>query len=305
MDPLSEVIRLSRPRSYSIGATDVGGELAIEFPAHEGVFFYSVSSGVCWLQVEGGEPTLLRGGDGVVLASGRPFVLASSLEAPRIDAAQVFDGRRNGSVEAWNGGGGCMMFAAYFTFDTGFTRFIFDGLDAIVRIQDERARGALRLAIEQMIEELQDGRPGHEVVVEHLVHIALVKVLRFHLSEAAPLRTGWLYALADRQLSQAIAAMQSDPARAWTVQSLSAVAAMSRTRFATRFKAATGTPPLEFVTQLRMLMSARKLAQAGTRISAIAQEVGYESESAFSTAFKRVMGTSPRRYAAGIQRAQA
>jgi AraC-like DNA-binding protein len=299
MDPLSEVIRLARPRSYTVGATDVGGELAIAFPAHAGAFFYSVAGGQCWLQVEGcGAPTLLGAGDCVVLSSGRPFVLASDLDLPRTDAATLFDGRPNGSIDTWNGGNGCMMFAAHFEFDAGFSRFIFEHLDPLIRIHDPLARAALRQAIEQMIEELQAARPGHEVVVEHLAHIALVKVLRFHLAEAAQQRTGWLYALADTQISRAMAAMQSDPAHPWTVASLSQVAAMSRTAFAIRFKATTGTPPLDFLTQLRMLMASKKLGQPGARIGAIAQAVGYESESAFSAAFKRVMGASPRRYAA-------
>lgn len=299
MDPLSQVVRLSKPRSYTVGATDVGGEVAIAFPAHSGAFLYSVARGQCWLEVDGGdEPTLLRAGDCVVLCRGRPFVLASDLALPRTDAATLFDGRGNGSIESWNGGGGCMMFAAHFEFEDGFSRFIFDRLDAVIRIHDRTARAALRQAIEQMIEELQTARPGHEIIVEHLAHIALVKVLRFHLSEAAQQRAGWLYALADQKLSPVIAAMQSEPGRPWTVEMLGRVANLSRTAFAIRFKAATGTAPLDFLTQLRMLIAAEKLSRPGGRISVIAEEVGYESESSFSAAFKRVMGTSPRRYAA-------
>ena len=297
MDPLSEVIRLARPRSYSVGATDVGGDIAIAFPAQAGAFFYSVARGRCWLQVDGsGDAVLLEGGDCVVLPSGRAFTLASDLSLPRTDAATLFDGRPNGSVTSWNGGGGCLMLAAHFEFDAGFSRFIFERLETIVRIQDGVARTALRQAIEQMIEELHAAHPGHEVVVEHLAHIALVKVLRFHLSEHAEQRTGWLYALADPSLSRAIGAMQSDPGQPWTVASLGETAAMSRTVFATRFKAATGSAPLEFLTRLRMLVAARKLAQPGARISVVAQGIGYDSESAFSTAFKRVMGTSPRQF---------
>jgi len=297
MDPLSEVVRLARPRTYTVGATDVGGDIALAFPAHVGAFFYSVAAGGCWLQVDGyGEPTWLGAGDCVVLSSGRPFVLASDLDLPPTAAATLFEGRANGSIASWNGGNGCMMMAAYFEFDAGFSRFIFEHLEPVVQIEDQAARTALRLAIEQMIEELQAARPGHEIVVEYLAHIALVKVLRFHLAEAAQQRTGWLYALADPQISQTIAAMQSDPARPWTVASLGQVAAMSRTGFATRFKASTGTPPLDFLTQLRMLIATQKLNQPGARIAAVAQAVGYDSESAFSAAFKRVMGASPRRY---------
>jgi AraC-like DNA-binding protein len=298
MDPLSNVIRQSKPRSITVGATDVGGDLAIRFPAHDGVYLYSLATGTCWLQVEGDrEPMLLATGDCVVLPSGRPFLLATDLHLAPADATVVFDGRPNGSVAPFNGGGRCMMFAAHFEFDADFSRFLFSLLDPVVQIHDPGAKEALRVAIEQMIEELQLGRPGCEIVVDHLAHIALVKILRFHLSEVDLARSGWLYALADRQMGMAIAAMHDAPSRRWTVAALAQVAAMSRTAFATRFKSTVGRAPMDYLTQLRMLMAARRLAVPGTRVSAVGQELGYDSESSFNTAFKRAMGMPPRRYA--------
>ena len=303
MDPLSEVIRQSKPRSITVGSTDVGGEIAIRFPAHDGAYLYSLETGKCWLQVQGNAEAMRLGpGDCVVLPSGRPFLLANDMSLPPTDAAVVFDGRANGSMAAYNGGGRCLMFAAYFEFEPGFSRFLFSALDTVVRIQDPEAKAALRVAIEQMIDELQRGSPGCEVVVDHLAHIALIKVLRFHLSEVAHARPGWLYALADRQMSVAIAAMHDTPSRRWTVASLASLCAMSRTTFATRFKATVGTAPLDYLTQLRMLMAAKRLIEPGTRVSVVAQELGYESESAFSAAFKRAMGLPPRRYAEKVRR---
>lgn len=303
MDPLSEVIRQCNPRSVTVGATDVGGDIAIHFPAHEGAFFYSVAYGECWLQVKGeADPILLGAGDCVVLPSGRPFVLASSLDLPPTDAAVVFEGRANGSIAAYNGGGRCMMFAAQFEFDSALSRMLLSVLEPIVRINDPEAKAALREAIEQMINELQRARPGCEIVVDHLAHIALIKVLRYHLAEVAHARPGSLYALADRQMGAALAAMHETPARRWTVASLAQVSAMSRTAFATRFKATVGKAPLDYLTQVRMLMAARRLAEPGTRVSVLAQDLGYESESAFSTAFKRATGLPPRRYAESIKR---
>lgn len=298
MDALSEVIRLSRLRGYAVGATDVGGEVAIAFAAHEGMFLYCVASGECLLQVQGVEPVRrLRAGDCVVLASGRAFVLASDLGLPRTDAAVVFASRANGSIGTWNGGGGCMMFAAHLEFDSGFARFLFDRLPPVVLVEDRAARAALRSCLEQMMEELHAARAGHELVVEHLVHIALVKLLRFHLAESAHQAAGWLGALADARLGPVIAAMQAQPARAWTVASLAQVAAMSRTAFATRFKSVTGSAPLDFLTLLRMRIAAGLLEQPHARVSEVAQAVGYGSQAGFSTAYRRVMGVSPRRRA--------
>ncbi|MDE3010985.1 MAG: AraC family transcriptional regulator [Pseudomonadota bacterium] len=298
MDPLSEVIRLSKPRSITVGATDVGGDIAIRFAAHEGAFLYCLESGECCLQVEGDADVIRLGaGDCVVLPSGRPFVLASDMGLPPLDADRVFDGRPNGSVAAYNGGGRCLMFAAHFEFESGFSRFLFGVLDAVVRVNDPAAKATLREAIGQMIAELQQGLPGSEAVVDHLAHIALVKILRFHLSEAAHERSGWLYALADPRIGAAISAMHDAPSRRWSVAALASVSAMSRTAFATRFKATVGKAPMDYLTQLRMLMAAKRLAEPGARVSIVAQELGYESESSFSAAFKRAMGLPPRRYA--------
>jgi len=303
MDPLSEVIRQSKPRSITVGATDVGGETAIRFPAHEGAYLYCVESGGCWLHVEGDAEALQLGaGDCVVLPSGRSFVLAFDLDQPPLGSDVVFAGRPNGSIAAYNGGGRCLMFAAHFEFETGFSRFLFSALGTVVRVNDREAKVTLREAIEQMIEELQRGRPGCEIVVDHLAHIALVKILRFHLSEVAHARSGWLYALADARMGVAIAAMHDSPSRRWTVATLASACAMSRTTFATRFKATVGKAPMDYLTQLRMLMAARRLAAPGARVAAVAQDLGYESESSFSAAFKRAMGQPPRRYAEHARR---
>jgi len=302
MDPLSEVIRQARPRSVTVGATDVGGDIAIRFPAHQGAFLYCLESGHCWLQVDGDAAcTRLHAGDCVVLPSGRPFLLASDLDLPPIDAAVVFDGRPNGSVATYNGGG-CMMFAAHFEFESGFSRFLFGNLDPVVRVSEAQARATLRCAIDQMIDELQRGRPGCEIVVDHLAQIALVKILRFHSSEVAHTRPGWLYALADSRMGAAISAMHDAPSRRWSVASLARVSAMSRTAFATRFKSTVGQAPMDYLTRLRMLMAAKRLAEPGARVSVVAQELGYESESSFSAAFKRVMELPPRRYTESARR---
>ena len=306
MDPLSEVIRQSKPRSITVGATDVGGDIAIRFAAHKGAFLYCLESGECFLQVDGDAESLhLRAGDCVVLPSGRPFLMASDMNLPPLDAAIVFDGRPNGSVAAYNGGGRCMMFAAYFEFESGFSRFLFGVLNSVVRVSEPAAKATLREAIDQMIDELQRGRPGCEVVVDHLAHIALVKILRFHLSEVAHARSGWLYALADSRMGVAIAAMHDEPSRRWTVASLASRTAMSRTAFATRFKTTVGKAPLVYLTQLRMLIAAKRLADPGARVSMVARDLGYESESSFSAAFKRAMGMPPRRYAEHARRGGA
>lgn len=297
MDPLSSVIGFLRPRSTTVGATDVGGPIAIAFAAHAGAYFYSVAAGQCWLSVDGEtEPLLVRAGDCVVLPSGQSFTLSSDLGLAPLPADQVFDGRPNGSIGVYNGGGGCTMFAAHFEFEADASRFLLSQLPAILAIRDAHARAAMRSALEQMIEELRRCEPGCDAIVEHLAHIALVKVLRFHLAESAGERPGWLFALAYPQMRAVLTAMHDDLSRAWTIDELAAIGAMSRTTLATRFKTIVGVPPMAYLTSLRMLKAVKRLGEPGTRTSQVAVEVGYESEAAFNAAFKRVLGMPPRRY---------
>jgi AraC-like DNA-binding protein len=110
---------------------------------------------------------------------------------------------------------------------------------------------------------------------------------------------GWLFALADKQMSSAISTMHDDPAHRWTIQKLVERAGMSRSIFALKFKQTVGASPMEYLTRWRMLLTGHKLTNSTDPISVIALSLGYESESAFSTAFKRVMGCSPRQYSRG------
>ena len=110
---------------------------------------------------------------------------------------------------------------------------------------------------------------------------------------------GWLFALADKQISAAIGAMHEDPAHGWTLQALAERAGMSRSTFALKFKAMVGASPMDYLTRWRMLLAGDRLASSSDPVSVIALSLGYESESAFSTAFKRVMGCSPRQHSRG------
>jgi AraC-like DNA-binding protein len=116
---------------------------------------------------------------------------------------------------------------------------------------------------------------------------------------------GWLFALADRQMGAAITAMHEDPAYPWTLQELAERVDMSRSTFALKFKETVGKSPMEYLTRWRMLLAGDRLTNSADSISVIALSLGYESESAFSTAFKRIMGCSPRQYGRGRKLAAA
>jgi AraC-like DNA-binding protein len=300
MDPLSDVLSLLKPRSYSSGGFDVGGELSIQFPRHDGVKCYAVLSGHCWLSVEDiADPVRLKTGDCFLLPSGRPFRLASDLSLTPIDARTIFAKPGSGRIHSFNGGGDCFIAGGHFAFTGKHAEILLGVLPPIVHIQNESDKEAMRWSLERMRQELREPQPGGSLIAQQLACMMLVQALRLHLAEGLRGGVGWLFALADPQISIAITAMHNTPARHWTLQELAEHTGMSRSTFALKFKQTVGQSPMDYLTRWRMLLAGDKLTNSGDPISTIALSLGYESESAFSTAFKRVMGSSPRHYGRG------
>jgi AraC-like DNA-binding protein len=299
MDPLSDVLSLLKPRTYVSGGFDVGGEWAIQFPQKDGIKCYAVVSGACWLSVEGVlDAVHLQTGDCFLLPTGRPLCLASDLALAPIDASAFYTNARNGGIVSLNGGGSCLIVGGHFTLTGGHARILLGTLPPIVHLQTESDKAALRWSLERMRQELREQRPGGVLVTQQLAYMMLVQALRLHL-EAGGGGVGWMFALADKQLSSAMNAMHENPANRWTLQTLAERAGMSRTIFTVRFKKTVGSSPMEYLTRWRMLLAGDRLQHTTDAVSEIALSLGYESESAFSKAFRRVMGCSPRQYARG------
>jgi len=303
MDPLSDVLSLLKPRSYMVRGFDVAGPWSIRVGPHDGIKCYAMVSGECWLAMEGvPEPVRLQAGDCVLLPSGQPFRLAADLSLTPVGVETIVSGARDGAVTVFNGGGDCFCIAGWFAFAGHHAGVLLRVLPPIVHIRKDADRAALRWALEQMMQELREPLPGGHLVAQHLAHMVLVQALRLYLAEGSSGGVGWLFALADPQMSAAIDAMHRDPARRWTLPALAERAGMSRSSFAQKFKAAVGASPMDYLTRWRMLLAGERLENSSDPISAIALSLGYESESAFSTAFKRVMEASPRKYGRGRNR---
>lgn len=300
VDPLSDVLSLLKLRSYISGGFDAGGDWSVAFVPHEGIKLYAVMSGECWLAVDGvPEPVRAKAGDCFLLPRGRPFRIATDLSLPPVDASTIYTGVRDGGVRVHNGGGDYFSVGGHFALEGEQAQVLLGMLPPIVHIHREADKEVLRWCLERMRDELREPQPGGFLVAQQLATTLLVQALRLHLADKVNDNVGWLFALADKQMSAAINAMHADPARRWTLQDLAQHAGMSRTTFAVRFKAMVGDSPMDYLTRWRMLRAGDRLVNSDDPISLIARKLGYESESAFSTAFKRVMGCSPRQYARG------
>jgi AraC-like DNA-binding protein len=298
MDPLSDVLSLLKPQSYMSAGFDAGGDWSIQFSdQRDCIKCYAVVSGQCWLAVEGvPDAVRLKTGDCFVLPSGRPFRLASDMSLTPVDAVPIFSPAREGGVVTYNGGGDLFLVGSRFAVSGNHAGILLGMLPPIVHIWKESDQAALRWSVERMMQELRDRQPGGFLVAQHLAHMMLVQALRLNVAEGVRGGVGWLFALADKQMGAAIGAMHEDPAHRWTLQELAERVGMSRSSFALKFKETVGASPLDYLTRWRMLLAGDRLVNSSDPVSVIALSLGYESESAFSTAFKRVMGCSPRQY---------
>jgi AraC-like DNA-binding protein len=297
MDPLSDILSLLKTRAYVAGGITAGGQWSVRFPGHKVIKCYSVITGECWLSVENvKEPVRLRAGSCLLLPRGWPFVLASDLTLSPMDGLEL-----RSTQERYNGilsvspGEDVFILGSHFQLE-GDARFLLDILPPIVMLQNELQKESLRWAVERMLREMRDPQPGSTLIAQQVAYTLLIEALRLHLVDDLQCGTGWLFALADNRMAAALSSLHQEPARAWTLQELARSAGMSRTAFAQTFKKTVGKPPMEYLTHWRMTLAAKRRLQPGETISSIAPTLGYKSESAFSTAFKRQWGASPREY---------
>lgn len=298
MDPLSELLSLLKPKSYITAGFDAGGSWALVLDDLAGrIKCYAVMEGECWLAVDAEDPILLREGDCFILPTGRRATIASDLGVEPKLASQTLDPDRSGEVVVYNGGGDVLLVGSRFELDGRHAEAMLGALPSFILVETSEDRARLRLYIDLMMEEFRSGRPGASQVAQNLSHMMLAQALRLYIENLPEGHVGWFSALADPKLSLAIAAIHSEPSRGWTVEGLARRAGMSRTSFSQRFGLRVGETPISYLTRWRMMSAGAKLVQGQETIAQIAMTLGYSSEQAFSTAFKRVMGHSPRHYA--------
>ena len=175
-------------------------------------------------------------------------------------------------------------------------RLLLDVLPPLIHIRGASKQApVLGWLLQQLVCEREENLPGASVASAQLAHLMFIQILRAHFESTDVLDAGWLHAVTDKRIAPALRLMHGDPSRPWQLEELARAAAMSRATFATYFKAVAGTTPLAYLAQWRMRLAEQDL-RGGTPVGALAQKLGYASESAFSNAFKRITGISPKAY---------
>ena len=274
MDPLSDILSLMRPNSYGFRGLDAGPHWALKYGRAEGIKCFAIRSGACWLSLDDtAAPVRLLAGDFVLLPTRNAFRLCSTLDEPAIDAYAYFPTIPIGETAVLDGGGSCAGVGGYFEFKGVQAERLLGALPPVVHINAPTDKIVLRGSIERLMRELRSPQLGSSLIAEHLAQALLIEALRLHLADQTHAGRGWLFALSDRQMHPAFAAMHAYPAQRWTLAALARVAGMSRSSFALRFRNMTGDSALEYLTRWRMMLAADRLANAALPIAAIAQSV--------------------------------
>jgi AraC-like DNA-binding protein len=296
-DPIAAAIGLLRPRTVVDPGFHAAGSWAVRFEAFGYVRIGGVEQGECWLALDGHEPVLLREGDIYLLVNPPSYLLASDLTAEPLTATSVWDSTANGVARIGpEAEQDLYLCGGSFRFDDSNASILLDVLPPLVHVQAADPRNAMLANVSKLlVAEVENNAVGSSLVLDHLVQILFVHGLRAY-AEQTDRPAGWLGAISDDDIGAALRAMHADVAHRWTLNELAGIARMSRSAFAVSFKKQVGTAPLDYLIQWRMSLARDALRRNTRSISELAVATGYESESAFSTAFRRVVGASPKQF---------
>ncbi|WP_025662236.1 AraC family transcriptional regulator [Rhizobium sp. IBUN] len=295
MDPFSDVISLLRPSTAVAKPISGRGEWAVRYASHDAPGFTIILRGECWITFGTEQPLHLQAGDFLLLPTTPAFTLSSrpgmegELRIPMANA--VRHGDQEGEVDYIALGGS-------FSIEKVNAPLLIALLPSRILIPASEGRsGRLYRLIELITEECSNDEPGKEMLLQRMLEILLVEALRWRGFDDNSDRAGLLRAMRDPTLAKVLNAMHADVRGDWTVAGLAKIAGMSRSAFAARFGEVLGCGAIEYLARWRMALAKDSLLQGAKTLDRIADEIGYESASAFSTAFRKRLGCSPGKFA--------
>ena len=279
---------------------------SIVLPGAEHVVSYHiVKEGGCWAALRGETPVRLEAGDVFVVPHGDAYTMASAPDLrshmPPEAVLEFFQlmATRSAPFTVTEGGGGAeraRVICGFLGCDVRPYNPVLEALPRALYLRPQpgtRASERLTQLVEFALAESQERQSGTRCVLLHLSELLFVEVVRRYLSSLSNEQTGWLAGLREPIVAQALALLHGRPADPWSLEQLAKEIGVSRSRLADRFSALIGQPPMRYLTRWRIQLASRLLSEDMAKVSAVALDVGYQSEAAFSRAFKAVVGMSP------------
>lgn len=315
-DPLSEVLDALHVNAALITCFDFSAPWSVERSQIAGMPFRIAHGGAFWLRTEGRAPLLVESGDIVMLPHGDTHVMSSAPDVQPVrlndvlshfglvESAGPTPGERSPQKFDWGGGGETVRVVAGVVAlrEMGRVSFLRD-LPPVILIK-ARAQSlvpSLTSALQSLLEEMRDERPGWSVTVRRLTEMVCIQALRAYFAQGDE-RGGLFAGMRDPKIGRVLMQMHEDPCGDWTVADLASHVHMSRTRFAARFTELVGVGPMTYLSNMRLAAAAEQLLR-GQSIAAISREAGYGSEKTFSRAFTQWSGMPPSAYRKAAMRA--
>lgn len=297
MDPLSQVLALLRPEAVGWRVVEAHDAWTIRFlPDPDVVVFGQMIEGGCEVVRDDGKAFSVGQGDFILMASPPPWEMRLQGGGPPVDGKDLIADPTRLARSA-SPGAVTRYMAGYFTFAATGAELLGRLMLPIVHVRaGEVAAGRLGALLALLGDEALADRPGGAQVIQRLLELLLVEALRRRGAGWDQARGGLLAGLADPKIAQALGLMHEGVARAWTVGELARAVAMSRSVFAARFADVVGEAPMAYLADWRMTLAKQALIAGAASMADIAEGAGYQSVSAFSTAFRRRTGASPTAY---------
>ena len=297
-DVLSDTLHDFGMSGVLYAASEMAAPWGIDIPPMPGtMIFHLLTRGSAVIEVAG-ERVPLEPGSVMLVPHGTGHAI---LDAPDSPATPLFDLPREEVGERYErirleGPGEISEFlcgAVRFT-GLGVTRLLQALPPTLVAAPDDAAW--MRASFGLIADESRNPRPGSDLVTARLADVLVVQAIRAWVGSASPDR-GWVAGLRDPQVGRALAAFHAQPDLAWSLESLARVAGVSRSGFAARFTEIMDEPAMTYVTAWRMALAARLVREERLPLTRVAARVGYQSDAAFSRAFRRAHGVTPGVYA--------
>jgi AraC-like DNA-binding protein len=265
------------------------------------IAYHVVIEGRCFASIIGGKPIAVEAGEVIVFTNGDPHALSSSpgMRADPI-TPDTLDSALTGQLPHFlnyggNGPASAKLVCGFLACDARPFNPLLENLPPVIKTGDPKDNDAgwLGQFIRFAIVESTTKRAGGESILAKLSELMFIEVVRRHLEAMPPEKAGWLAGLRDPFVGKALSLLHGAPSYSWTIEELAKQVGLSRSVLAERFTDLVGTPPLHYLAKWRMQIALGILSGGNANVARVAAEIGYESEAAFSRAFKKLMGMPP------------